>query len=269
MSKQRLIFRLEGSDDDRGNVHLGDFIKQLDAIRHALKETDRVLNERPATDFIIVDLSHSSPATIVIEEIPRPDRRTTELSVLNTFFANLVAIMSGDLPPRIDYDAIHAYQRIGARVGRRVKSVQVRSNSQSVTLTPDFGRRIDQILGPDEVEYGSVSGRLEQINLHGQRVFTIYPALGLRRLRCAFPNELRAEAVKAVDRYVRVYGRLRFKRGLDRSHPYEMAVQQIEVAPLADELPTLSSLRGIAADVELDAPSEEVVRRIRDEWDEQ
>lgn len=265
MSGQRLVFQLEGSDEDRGNVRLSDFVRQLDAIRRALGETDRILNEQPTTDFIVVDLSHSSPATIVIEEVVRSDPRATKLSVLKAFFESLAVITRGDLPPGFDYDAMRAYERIGTRV----RSVLVRSDGQSLTLTPDLGRRIKQILGPDEVEYGSVSGYLEQINLHGQRVFTIYPALGLPKLRCVFPSELRAEAVRAVDRYVRVYGRLKFNRRLDRSRPYEMAVERIEVAPPEDELPTLGSLRGIAAEVKLDAASEVTVRQIRDQWDEE
>lgn len=262
MSGQRLIFQFEGRDEG-GNLRLGDFVWQLNAIRRALEETDRVLNEKPATDFIVVGLSHSSPATIVIEEIPRSSRHPKE-SVLNFFLDNLNIIVKGDLPTRLDYDAMRAYERIGARM----RSVLVRSNDRSLELTPELGRRIKQILGPDEMEYGSVSGHLEQINLHGQRVFTIYPTLGLPKLRCVFPSELRAEAVQAVDRYVRVYGRLKFNRRLDRGRPYEMVVERIEVAPPEDKLPTLGSLRGIAADVKLDAPSEEVVRRIRDKWDE-
>lgn len=266
MSGPRLTFQLEGSDEDRGDVRLSDFVKQLDSIQHALKETDRVLHEAPTAYFTIVDLSHRSPATVVIEEVPISANRTTGVSILSIFFASLLQIERGEMPPQFDYDALQAYKGMTTLVGKRVKRVQVRRDDQSVALTPDLGLRVDQILGPDDVEYGSVSGRLEQINLHAQRVFTIYPTAGLPKLRCVFPPELRAAAVGAVDRYVRVYGRLKFKRRLDRSHPYEMVVERLEVAPPEDELPTLGSLRGIASDVELNEPSEAALRRIRDEW---
>lgn len=265
-SRPRLTFQLEGNEEDQGNLRLSDFIKQLDAIRHALKETDRVLHETPTAYFTVAGLSHHSPATIVVEEVPMSANRTARKSILNVFFDNLLEIERGKLPAYFDYAAMQAYKEMTALVGKRVKNAHVRRDGQSVALTPALSLRIEQILGPDDFEHGSISGRLEQINLHAQRIFTIYPTTGLPKLRCVFPAELRTEAVGAVDRYVRVYGRLKFKRHLGMRYPYEVLVERIEVAPPEDELPTLGSLRGIASDVELNAPSERAVRRVRDGW---
>jgi transposase-like protein len=138
---------------------------------------------------------------------------------------------------------------------------------QTLTL-PSLAGHIDTILGPDEYEYGSETGMLEKINVHdNQNVFTIYPTLrGVPKLRCIFPPRLRLEAVNAVARYVKVEGEMKFKSHLRDKHPYEMVVQQIEIYPPEEELPTLKSLRGIIQNTHSELSSEEEIRKIRHEW---
>ena len=70
--------QLTGKHEDEQHVRLYEFIVQLNALRQALVNTDRIVNrqEKPTLYYRIVDLSHSSPASVVLEPAPyrnRPD----------------------------------------------------------------------------------------------------------------------------------------------------------------------------------------------------
>ena len=70
MSKRQITVQITGSAEDGGFPRLSEFLKQLDAIKVALKHTERLLsgNDEPAVYYRIVRLSMASPATVVLEE---------------------------------------------------------------------------------------------------------------------------------------------------------------------------------------------------------
>ena len=109
---------------------------------------------------------------------------------------------------------------------------------------------------------GSVSGTLESINIHaGTNKFTIYPLAGQPRVVCHFPESKMAEAIDGINRHVCVTGTLRF-RPKDLT-PFEIDVQEIEVYPPDDELPSLNSLRGVAPNATGGIDSVAFVQKIR------
>ena len=65
----RITVTIEGSSKDNGHVRLTDFIKQLEAVRSSLKQTERVVtdSDSPNLYYRIVELTYSSPARVVIE----------------------------------------------------------------------------------------------------------------------------------------------------------------------------------------------------------
>ena len=77
--------------------------------------------------------------------------------------------------------------------------------------------------------------------------------------------ELRREALQAVGQYVEVFGRLTCKT-FD-INAYEMHVYEIEVFPPVEELPSLESLQGVAAEGSRGRPSEDFVYALRKAWD--
>ena len=104
--------------------------------------------------------------------------------------------------------------------------------------------KIAKIIGPDQVYEGSVTGRLLAINLHNRTRFAVYPPAGPLKVTCSFSRALKPRVIAALDRNVRVIGRLKYKHWAP--HPHAITVQDIEVFPPNDALPTLASLRGLA-----------------------
>lgn len=266
----RFSFHMRGLDVDNGDVRVDDFIRQLNSFKNALSVTDRLIAETPSIYFRIVDLRHQSPAFVELEAVPVSNAaRNNAGRVVNRFFRSLDEIERGVAPEGFDFSTFQAFKEITMLLQKdRITELGIcrEDDSQAKTLTP-LSSQIDKILGPDEYEVGSATGMLDQINIHAnQNVFTIYPTSKQRKLRCVFAEELRPQAIKAVGQYVRVSGRMKYKSHLERRYPYEVLVRDLEVYPPESELPTLGSLEGAASDMPLSMPSEEFVRRIRDEW---
>ena len=268
MSDDRQIsLRIRGLDKNDGHVQLSAFIQQLDLLRKALTETDRIVSDKQSTDFNVVGLQHNSPASIVLAAVPSDVGYDQCREVLSKFFRSFTDILAGTAPVDFDFHALQAFKNITSLLGKKVSELVVHCPNEKPIVLPPLASHIDNILGPDEYEYGSETGTLDQINVHNQNIFTIYPTLrGVPKLKCIFLPELRQEAIGAVDRYVRVEGEKKFKSHFRSRNPYEMVVQKIEVYPPEEELPTIESLRGIIQDSNSQLSSEEEIRRIRNEW---
>ena len=90
VAKRRITIEIKGSADIGGYSRLSDFLKQLDAIKVALRHTERLhAHSENAVDYRIVSLSMASPATVVPEEIPS-DRSA------NVFNRNIKKIIGPD-----------------------------------------------------------------------------------------------------------------------------------------------------------------------------
>ena len=109
-----------------------------------------------------------------------------------------------------------------------IREAIVAYDSRAVGLSADLARQIERIVGPDYREYGSVSGMLDAVNLHGKRrYFDLYPIVGLRKVQCFFTPSLQGEigeAIKREERYVTVEGRVRFKA--QSFHPHAVDVSK-------------------------------------------
>lgn len=264
----RITLRLRGLDEDNGDVRLNDFVQQLDILKKALSETQKLLSEKPFAYFKIVQLRQNSPAQIDIEAVPfQVEEESRTFSLVDRFFVSINEIDKGKYPEGFTHETFNAFKDITSlREKKKITEIIVSRNGDNSSYLQDFSGNIEKIMGLDEFESGEYTGMLEAINIHHQNIFYIYPTSHLPKLKCIFPNELKKDAIAAIGRYVTVFGEKRLKPNLSNAIPYEMYAQEIEIHPNEEDLPTLSELRGIAPNIIKGKSSEDFVRGIRDEW---
>ncbi len=123
-------------------------------------------------------------------------------------------------------------------------------------------RVIDATPSPETEAIGEIEGRLQYTSIHGDRnAFRIYPAVGRGSVACLFPPDKLEDARNALDRRIRVSGKLTYPAGSD--FPKSIRVDSIKRLPSDDELPGLMDLRGIAPNLTGNLSSEEFVRGLR------
>lgn len=243
--RRRISVTIEGSAKG-GEPSLGEFLRQLEAVKLALKHTERIVtgSDEPDVYFKIVGLSMSSPATVVLEEtaisVDGKRGRLPKVPISGRFVSTIHQInQRGTVPQQVkDLPALEAYRNVGA--ASRHGAVTITSAARKVEIEPEFEGKIDRIIGPDQVIEGSITGMLEAINLHNTTSFAVYPAVGPTKVACTFPPHLKTSVIAGIDHNVRVVGKLRYKHWA--TFPHAITVEQIDVYPAPDKLPTLQSL---------------------------
>lgn len=274
MANRRITIQIKGDPSDNDGLRFYDFISQLEAIRNSLSRLETEIAEPGSTpiQYKVVDLTHQSPATVVLEVVPPRKGRDVTALVADRFIERIKYIKSGVLPTNIDSDMLEPFRRIGPPILRPQKKepakrhlslVSIATESDRVDVTESLEPEIEKIVGPDEFEYGTISGDLELINIHADvNTFRIYPVVGPKKVDCHFKKDNLQKAISGIGRYVEVRGELRYKQR--DKFPYAVNATEIEVFPEEQDLPSILDLRGIAPKATGDLTSEEFVRRLRD-----
>ncbi len=269
MAAGKITLRVEGSPEDNGDVRLSELINELQAVRVALKQTERLVTgqDESLVYYKVVDMSHSSPATIVLEAAainPKVGKRIA-LATVQKFFKTLAKIdRTGRVPKDVDSNTLEAFKSLAAMTEKNVARVTIINTQYEVSIDNTFKKKVENIIGTDEIIEGSMDGVLEWINIHNTNHFHIYPSIGPKKVDCAFPNKLRGKVKRAIDCQVRVYGELRYKKR--DNFAYAINVSDLDILPADNELPSLFDLRGIAPNATGDMNSVEFIRSIRDAW---
>jgi len=272
MASYRITLRLEGTDPDHPHVRVSDFVHELQALRTALRKTEEIVSGQVVLDWQIVDLSHGSPATVVIEPVTTgraqddPTQGASERKkreVVSRFFGYARALtVRGEAPEELDRPTLEAFKALTTPVRHERVRASISNGADAFDVVGSTGVVIDAILAPKMHSSGSIEGRLEFINIHGGRyIFRVYPVVGPTRVECIFPKELLASAREGVGREVRVSGRVTY---LQRDpFPHSILVEQIVQVPDDDDLPSILDIRGMAPNATGDVSSEEFVRDLR------
>ncbi|MDO8811391.1 MAG: hypothetical protein Q7J38_05105 [Gallionella sp.] len=266
MENHHIKLVIEGLESDEGHVRLEYFLKALKNLYSSLSKLDcKEAGGKRASDFVVVGLSHNSPATVELEARQIKNRPDVRALVFNKFNSTVSSIQRGIIPDDVDYSILEDLREIAAPVGRGVTTTQLSVGNEHVDMTEVFAKRIDVALADVEYCHGSVEGRLEQINIHaGANVFTVYPEFGASSITCHFPHDLREDAIAAVNRRVSVYGNMKYRK--NAPFPHHIDIEHLEIYQDADSLPSFDDLRGIAPSIGDGTPSEEVIRELRNGW---
>lgn len=266
---ESIDLEIEGLGRHGGLIPLGSFRLQLQHFHEALNLTDRLVSGYgdPTARYRVASMRQESPARITIEARPKHVDEDYTPDILDGLVGALLEIdETGQAPRWVDRDLLERLRKLNSPIGSRLRSSTIRRNGREVALDRELRAKIDVILAPVESFDGFVKGHLEAINLHeSANNFRIYPVVGPNRVTCHFPEEMRGKAVQAVDETVVVYGELQYKA--NAPFPDEIDVDDMEVIPPDDELPSLSDLRGAQPDATGGKSSVEFVREVRDEWE--
>jgi hypothetical protein len=269
---KRITLQVEGAAQDNGHVRLSEFIQRLHLLRMALVATERQMTGRDSATVYwrIVDLKHQSPATVVLEEVPLPAAVKANFGVPPVGDKLVERLQRINKSPRAlphdqqDLAILEAYKELGDLADKHIQKLVLKVGKSRVAIASSFTTNIEKIIGPDEMMQGSINGRIEALNIHNGLRFYVYPLVGPKKVVCDFPLAMKHRVIEAIDKYVHVSGRLRYKQWA--KFPHAMDAETMEVLPEDADLPTLNDLRGMAPEATDGLSSEEFIDRVRDAW---
>lgn len=251
------------------DLWLDDFLEELRTLGTALRETERLVAQRPdaSLSFKIRKLEKNSPALVELEAVSNAvdgERKQPQFAnyVVRAMTANLRLIGNRTkLPSRIDVPTLAAYREMTTPLQKHALEVVVKSGPNSVRINQDFRKAVEAVMGEDEISYGSISGRIEAMNTHGKNRFRLYPVVGPFRVQGTFKSKQRSRFTAGMDKYVTIWGNLRHKTW--DKFPYIIEGDDIEVHDSVP--PSFLDFKGIAPGATGRFTSADYVNELRDE----
>ncbi|MCY3972786.1 MAG: hypothetical protein OXF52_01040 [Candidatus Dadabacteria bacterium] len=265
MPENRLAFVLEGPDN---RLELSVFARKVGQFLDLLNNTAKESGEKDVV-FNVVNLSHSSPATIECEPMGKDlNQSATVCDAVEKNFRYVKEGKTDSLP----HSVLTAMEKIAKFNPKKVVRAEVqiagtgRKEKAVYKLDEKFAQQLSETRDYEETCINTIDGKLEQINIRNKankfRIYTSLPTMP--HLDCAFPPTLFEKVQTALGSYVSVSGECFYRP--DEMMPYKMEVRGIEILPPPEELPSLRDIYGIFPDLTGGKSSEQFVREIRDGW---
>lgn len=231
-----IALSLEGTPEDHKHVRLDDFLVQLKSLQDALSCIDREANGRTTLYYRVIDLRHSSPATVKIEPVLREPFRKAGIKsqyrnspsiVHHRFFESLESIrFKGTKIENTTEETVDAFVDLISGLGKAFSTGSIFNHSANVPLDVELSDNLEGLMKPGYVSNGSVVGNLLSITFARSNRFYLYPSIGPTSIACHFDDALEKRARSCIKRLVRVFGQKYFRP--NTGQPFRVDVSKIE-----------------------------------------
>jgi len=261
---------IDGVTDFGGDVKLAHFIEKLSALRAGLIEADHIISgaSQATVDYLVSDLSHSSPAAVTLKPFPIADNGADPVGIINFFVQCIDEIRRLKIRPnRVTENLLASIKKlVSGAEGTYERAWLKTSEGRSAALDRETSTAIDALLvNLTRKSLGSIKGVVKKYFGVGERpYFKIFPAIGNVEIKCLFPPNLIDKASSAVEHTATVEGELHYTEG--EFWPFEVKVRDIRVHKKDSELPTLMSLFGAVPNATGEMSAVEFIRFNRNGW---
>lgn len=248
---KKLTVNLKGPKPKK--APLSEFSTVCNSLYACLKNLGRCIGKK--SEFAVSDLRMGS----AVMEIEPDAAKEGAIEVVDLFRDTISALEQGrQIDNRLDYGALSCFRGF---VGV-ARSTDVSLKIGTVTLTNDFADNLSALLDPVSKSKGSVSGRLEAIMLHRQRVFKLYPPITQEEIDCNFQHSELARVLDAVEKQVTVFGTLHYAQ--TKIFPVRVDVDDFEIVERDTSIPSLLEAKGLLSNISTDNPL--LDGNFSDEW---
>jgi hypothetical protein len=255
----QISVRLVGLDEDGGAVRFGDFRTFCDRMADCLRRSEAIVAETSGrVRYRIVDLQSAS-AGLTLAAIPPAKGLDRSKAVVGFFKQTVAQLQSGGrIDPRLTLDDLKAFREMIVRP-KRTKEIWIDGGQ----VTSQYVANIDRMLDQSLRSVGTVTGRLERLNVHNKNEFILFPPVPGVQVVCSFTDELFPKVREAIKQNVTVTGTLFYQP--DKPFPDRVHASELEIHPPDSELPKLADLKGLFQGAIGDMTAVDFVRAIRDE----
>jgi hypothetical protein len=267
-SNKNIDFRINGLDEDQGDVRLTVFKDKISQLSALMSDAERqAANVGQAKSlYRLTGLEHSS-AIITFEPYAEDGYRGSEQgielikNVLDGLHQSAVEIASN-----VQSSIYKKIQKLCLGSGERFKSQTLTLDGRSYVFDNDLFAKAQKYLDKTYQAFGTIKGTIERINIHDRKEFIIYLDVTGEGVECHFKGDETLNIIKsALGERVLAYGKLDYIGG--DVDPYKAMIEEIEVAPKGYSIPDLNVFLGKEPKLTGDDDTLTYIRRIRDEWE--
>ena len=248
-----------------GTISLGSFLTVIDSSFETLKDLDSAISRQPqgSLDWVIERVSANSIG-IEIESKARDPKIDYGTRVAEVYFDGIETIRSeGITPPYFSDNCLKLVEKVAKVLrGDGASALEVLDpiRGKSTEFDAQILTTTSQLMGYSYKSFGSVEGTLEMISIHKPARFNVYHSISLLAVRCNLREEDIERVRDALGRRVVVSGLVSYNV---KDEPKSIMVEELEVIPREDELPTIEEFIGFDPNYTGDMTTEEYIRSMR------
>ena len=228
------------------------FVLAASNLNTILRSVDRSMSgeDRPTVTWVIESITKASPLAIELAALPATTavKPKAVKQTVQTVAQGLRMIeRRAKRPAHFSDRALGAAKALAELHDRNLTAIRVKNGSASVEVTKRLSVNVDELIGPKVSAEGTVEGTLEVVSIHGKREFSIFEALTNNRVTCHFKPEQLDAVIGAFGKRVAAHGEI-FASATGKR--LTVTVEELEVFPSEDELPSIDSMVGIFGETE-------------------
>lgn len=238
---------------DAVDLTLGRFQHLAQSLSGLMREVGNEVDKehRDPVRWVVSDVRKGS---IVLELTPQRSREDVPPDLPDRIaeaIADGIAVIEerAERPAFFSDKALANAKELARPVGDDVRAIRIRRRrdgerpSAPLAVTKRLVVNVDEIIGPQLDEYGSVEGKLEGLITHGKRRFFIWESLTGREIECHFADRIPlADVLAAYERRVSARGTVHRRRTGEK---VSLDVDSFRVLRSEDELPTVERIQEI------------------------
>lgn len=263
MKGRKTNFRICLTGPEKKDALFSDFSGMCSVLNSSLRNIERcLLNTEGKIKYKISDLQHHS-AELCIEPVLEGSDNSGAFDVISAFVDTIEHLEHSDaIDERLDYSTYEELSKFRRFFDRNGSQLSI----NGTTLTHRFVASVDELVKPVVSSYGSVSGKLEALNVHKKSTFVLYPLPeeDREKIICRFEKEQIDHVISCVNKKVTVRGELFYSQ--KKAFPVKVNVEEFEIQEPDENLPSLLSFEGIFEGGTENSVDQ--IRKLRDEWEQ-
>jgi len=258
----KLVLRVKGVP---GTISLESFLTVIDSSFGILKDLDIAISRQPQGSLEwVIDRVSTDSIGIEIESKARDPKTDYGARVSEAYSDGIEIIRSeGITPPYFSDNCLRLVGKVAKVLrgdGARALEILDPIRGKSTEFDAQITTTTSQLMGYSYKSYGSVEGTLEMVSIHKPARFNVYHSISLHAVRCNLREEDIVRGRDALGRRVVVSGLVSYNA---KDEPKSIMVEETEVIPREDELPTIDKFVGSDPNYTGDMTTKEYIRSIR------
>ncbi|GAB6876784.1 hypothetical protein [Thermaerobacter litoralis] len=249
-----------------GHAEMASFARVIERFSQLLHEIENTLDprRRKHIPWIISEISQGS-YVVTAEASEDTDLGREVIRSAVRGLRQLQQLSEFELPATYSGRALVLIKEIAREAVRQNGQITVHANGMHAVISRSTLDAIRRMMAPPPFkDYGSVEGSLEMVSIRQAFRCNIYRDFDGRRVECHFKEDLLPivkEALAPGQRVI-VAGNVAYD---EDGEVKSIIADSIEILPKAEELPDPIYFLGLVPDFTDGMPSEDFVRRLRDE----
>ncbi len=258
----KLVLTIKGM---LGTISLESFLTVIDSSFAILKDLDSAISQQPqgSLDWMVESV-YASSIGIGIKSKARDPKIDYGTKVAEVYFDGIDIVRTeGITPPYFSDNCLRLLGKVAKVLGGNGASaleVLDPTRGKSTGFDARIATTTTQLMGSSYKSFGSIEGTLEMICIHKPPRFNVYHSISLRAVRCNLRQEDIEKVKNSLGRRVIVSGLVSYNA---KDEPKSVMVEELEVIPKEDELPTIEEFIGSDRNYTGDMTTEEYIGSIR------